>query len=286
VRFVYLAQPIDLVGADDPTQLTWLAQDVKAALVKTGIGWYDPQAAWRTPAGLQVGREVRQVNLWAQGRCEGMIALLPDNVPSAGVPIEIERAMVQWDQPVAILGGTQRWALPPNGRRAYFNLDAVAAVEWLADQQVPQIPRPDPFSVKLLSPAGKLPTKTHADDAGYDLYVSERVTIPAGQFRDVPCGIAIQLPDRCWGMIVGRSSTIRKRGLLVQPGVIDTGWRGELFAAVQHLGGGPPTVIEAGDRIAQLLIFDNTSMRLGPPQEVNELEAHARGINGFGSSGL
>lgn len=284
MRFVYLAQPIDLVS--DSTQLDLLAQDVKYCLTKAGVGWYDPVGAWRVPAGQRVGREVRQVNLWAQGRCDGMVAILPDNIPSAGVPIEVERAMVQWDQPVAILGGTERWALPANGRRAYFGLDAPAAVEWLVDQQTPEIPRREPFSVKILSPAGKLPTKTHPDDTGYDLYVSERVTIPAGQFRDVPCGIAIQLPDTNWGMIVGRSSTLRKRGLLVQPGVIDTGWRGELFAAVQHLGGGPPTVIEAGDRIAQLLIFDNTSMRLGPPREVNQLETHTRGTSGFGSSGL
>lgn len=285
-RFVYLARPIDLCGPDDQFALDMLAGDVKDALVKAGIGWYDPAAAWRVPAGLAVTNDIRNVDVWAQARCDATIALLPDDIPTAGVPIEIERAYQQYDQPTAILAGVERWALPANPRRAYFKLDAAAAVDWIRVQPAPaRERRREPLRFKLMHPEGKLPTKTYPDDAGYDLYVSERTIIPAGQSRDVPCGVAVQLPPGYWAMVTGRSSTLRTRGLLVQPGVIDAGWRGELFALLQHIGTGAHTVVEAGDRVAQLLLFHNASMDVAPPTLTTELEPHERGVNGFGSSG-
>lgn len=285
-RFVYLAQPIDLAGPDDNFAAQMLIGDVKDALTKAGIGWFDPASAWRVPAGVAVGREIRQVDTWAQARCDATIAIMPDNVPSAGVPIEVDRACQQYDQPTAILAGTERWALPTNPRRAYFGLDAVAAVDWIRDQPGPaeRARKLDQIPIKSLHPEAKLPTKTYPDDAGYDLYVSERTTIPAGQFRDVPCGIAIQIPDGFWAMIVGRSSTLRKRELLVQLGVIDVGYRGELFAAVQSVSQFSRT-IEVGERLAQLLLFQNNGAWVAQPSWAAELATHERGSNGFGSSG-
>jgi dUTP pyrophosphatase len=131
------------------------------------------------------------------------------------------------------------------------------------------------------------PKRTYEDDAGYDLIVSEDTLIPPGQFVDVPCGISVELPERTWAMITGRSSTLRKRRLLVSTGIIDTGYRGPLFAGVQNLDVNPEAdsqLVEKGERLAQLILFSNTTMRY-PMMRVGQLGPSLRGTNGFGSTG-
>lgn len=126
-------------------------------------------------------------------------------------------------------------------------------------------------------------TRGYEDDAGLDLRASEEVVIPSGQFRDVPSGIAVQLPEETWAMIFGRSSSIRRRGVSVYPGIIDPGWRGELFAGCLNLGS-QVAIIRPGERIAQLLLFTNETRH----HEVvwcDELVPTARGLAGFGSTG-
>ena len=130
---------------------------------------------------------------------------------------------------------------------------------------------------------GRMPTRAYPDDAGFDLYVSKQVTVGAGQFADVPSGVHVLLPEGTWGMLTGRSSTIRNRGLLVIQGVIDCGYQGELFSAVWNLTDRPVTV-EAGDRIAQLIIIKNETA-LHQRVLSAELEPTLRGTSGFGSSG-
>lgn len=136
---------------------------------------------------------------------------------------------------------------------------------------------------KLLAPSAKLPSRVHHGDAGFDLYVSRTAKIEPGAFTDVHCDVAVQLPDNVWGLIVGRSSTIRNRGLLVTPGVIDSGWRGELFAGVWNLNS-HAVEVAAGDRLAQLIPMPLLSDRLGLVQW-DKLDEHDRGTNGFGSTG-
>lgn len=128
-----------------------------------------------------------------------------------------------------------------------------------------------------------VPMRAHQDDAGLDMYVSERVVIRPGEFVDVPSGIAVQLPRGTWGLIQGRSSTLRKRSLLVNPGVIDVGYRGPLFSGVWNLGR-ETQILEIGERVAQLIVIANIT-EMVKVSEVDELEEHERGSNGFGSSG-
>lgn len=127
------------------------------------------------------------------------------------------------------------------------------------------------------------PTRAYAGDAGWDLYVSEQVEVDPGGFVDVPCGVGVSLPRGTWGLLTGRSSTLRTRGLLVHQGVIDQGYRGPLFAGVFNLGG-KTQVIEAGARVAQLIVVP---MHATTPVLVGEgeLPAGERGDAGFGSSG-
>lgn len=127
------------------------------------------------------------------------------------------------------------------------------------------------------------PSRVHEGDVGFDLYVSRSVSISPGCFQDVHTDIAAALPANLWGRITGRSSTIRALGLQVQEGIIDTGYRGELFIGVWNLGE-VATHIVPGTRLAQILFFEHVTPT--PSWElVDELPTSQRGTNGFGSTG-
>lgn len=127
------------------------------------------------------------------------------------------------------------------------------------------------------------PYREYPGDAGFDLYVAQRTFIPHDGFVDVSCGIRVELPDDMWAMITGRSSTLRKRGLLVTQGVIDNGFRGELYAGTQNLSS-ESVYLEAGERIAQLIPFHQASAGM-ELMRVETLSESDRGENGFGSTG-
>ena len=134
---------------------------------------------------------------------------------------------------------------------------------------------------------GRMPAGGKPGDAGLDLFVSEPVVIEPGQFVDVPCSVAVGLPAGWWGLITGRSSTMRSRGLLVTQGVIDTGYRGLLFAGVYNLSD-EPVAVAAGERLAQLILLPNVrSRRVGRLRlrRVWQLGETVRGVGGFGSTG-
>lgn len=137
-----------------------------------------------------------------------------------------------------------------------------------------------PFKV---GPSGKLPTRGHKFDAGLDLYVAQDVVVPPHEFVDIPTDVAGALPNHHWGLLTGRSSTLRKHGLLIHTGVIDQGYRGELFAGVMNLTD-KPVRVKAGDRIAQLIPVP-MPRSIVEPIRVDELPAGERGSAGFGSTG-
>lgn len=134
---------------------------------------------------------------------------------------------------------------------------------------------------RRLDQRARVPMISYAGDMGFDLYNIESHVWQPGDVLDVPTGIAIQLPAGFGARIVGRSSTIRKRGLLVVEGIIDNGWRGHLFFAVLNPGD-TPVQVSPGDRLAQLIPQRLHSFSW---MEVEQLDGHERGENGFGSTG-
>lgn len=135
----------------------------------------------------------------------------------------------------------------------------------------------------LLFGEPRMPTRAHEDDAGYDIYVAEKTVVSAHSFADVPSGVCVELPEGHWGLLTGRSSTLRNRGLLVVQGVIDQGYRGELFSSVWNLTD-HDVVLEEGDRAAQLIFVPNATAQTRLVQ-ADVLSPSPRGTNGFGSSG-
>lgn len=282
-RFIYLAYPIDQTNPAQMHQIADEVDNVQHDLAELGVGTYNPGAAFKVGAGMPVGPEIAQVNGHALSRCTGVLAFLPLGVPTIGVPMEVERAVTNLGKPTAIVGAGG-WALGISREWVrQFGKDEVAeAVGWLLDQQPIERnrlgPQPLPFAG-----TGTLPTRAHSDDAGLDLYASSDVTVGPGEFADVPVELAVELPSDCWGMITGRSSTLRRRGLMVAQGVIDPGYRGPLFSGVWNLGS-EPVRVRVGERLAQLILIHNATARVEPVM-VSALAGSERGTNGFGSSG-
>lgn len=139
---------------------------------------------------------------------------------------------------------------------------------------------------KAINDQAILPSRGYPDDAGLDLFACEDITIEGGEHADIPTGVAVELPPGTWAMIIGRSSTLRKRNLLVNISVIDRGWRGDLFVNALNVGvGGAAVHVTAGERIGQLIILPNISEGW-VPTFVGALSDHPRGEKGFGSTGL
>lgn len=143
-----------------------------------------------------------------------------------------------------------------------------------------------PVPVKLLDPRAKLPAYGSGCAAGADLYAltDGPVEIAPGGTALVRTGIAVAIPQGYVGLVYARSGMACKRGLAPanKVGVIDADYRGEVMVFL-HNHGAVPQVVEAGDRIAQLVVTPYLTARF---QSVEELDDTERGSGGFGSTGL
>lgn len=135
----------------------------------------------------------------------------------------------------------------------------------------------------VLEEGAKRPFKKYAGDAGWDLFTSNECTILPGETKDVHTGVHIQMPPYLFARITGRSSSLRKRNLLVNEGIIDRGYTGELFICVHNLGS-EPVEIKKGDRIAQVLFHVIEDVRWSEVSRIDSVSGE-RGSNGFGSTG-
>jgi dUTP pyrophosphatase len=137
---------------------------------------------------------------------------------------------------------------------------------------------------RRLKVAARPPTQAHEGDAGYDLHAAEAVTIEPGERASVGTGIAVAIPEGQAGLVVPRSGLAARHGISVvnAPGLIDSGYRGELRVLLLNTDRSEPFTVEPGDRIAQLVLVRVETEEL---EEVAELDETARGVGGFGSTG-
>ena len=140
------------------------------------------------------------------------------------------------------------------------------------------------LSVLRLDPELPLPAYAHSGDAGLDLIASESVTLAPGERAAVPTGIALAIEEGFAGFVLPRSGRALKEGLGVAnaPGLIDSGYRGEIKVVVVNLDPNDKIEILRGDKIAQLVIQPVTEAVI---VEVDELPGSDRGQGGFGSTG-
>jgi dUTP pyrophosphatase len=137
---------------------------------------------------------------------------------------------------------------------------------------------------RRLAAAARPPTQAHEGDAGYDLHAAEGATIGPGERASVGTGIAVAIPEGQAGLVIPRSGLAARHGISVvnAPGLIDSGYRGEVRVLLLNTDATEPFAIEPGDRIAQLVLVRVEAEEL---EEVVELDETARGMGGFGSTG-
>jgi len=128
-----------------------------------------------------------------------------------------------------------------------------------------------------------LPRQAYAGDAGLDLASCERVTLEAGERAVVGTGLAVAIPEGYAGFVQPRSGLASRHGISVvnSPGLVDSGYRGELRVVLLNTDAREPFTVEPGMRIAQLVVLPLPAVTL---VEVEELAESERGVRGFGSS--
>jgi dUTP pyrophosphatase len=135
--------------------------------------------------------------------------------------------------------------------------------------------------VMRLSEAAMLPTRGSVDAAGLDLYAVQECTIAPHSNALVGTGIAVEIPPGYYGRVAPRSGLSVKTSLIVNAGVIDADYRGEIKVVFNNFTDNEVKLFR-GDRVAQLILE-----RIGmfDVEDVTDLSTSERGENGFGSTG-
>ena len=134
-----------------------------------------------------------------------------------------------------------------------------------------------------MRPDAVLPARAYPGDAGFDLSACERVELGPGERALVPTGLAVAIPEGYAGFVQPRSGLAAKHGISIvnTPGLVDSGYRGELKVALLNTDRREAFVVLPGMRIAQLVIVPLPEIDL---VEVEELPESERGVRGFGST--
>jgi dUTP pyrophosphatase len=138
-------------------------------------------------------------------------------------------------------------------------------------------------AVRRLRDDAVVPERAYDGDAGLDLAACESVTLEPGERATVSTGIAVEIPPGYAGFVQPRSGLAARHGIGVvnSPGLIDSGYRGEVRVVLLNTDRSMPFTVEPGMRIAQLVVVAVPAVRL---VEVEELAGSERGARGFGSS--
>ena len=138
--------------------------------------------------------------------------------------------------------------------------------------------------VRRLRGEAVLPLRAYAGDAGLDLAACERVVLEPGGRAVVGTGLAVAIPEGHAGFVVPRSGLAADHGISIvnAPGLVDSGYRGEVKVILHNTDRADPFIVEPGMRVAQLVVLAVPFLRA---IEVEELAESERGPRGHGSSG-
>jgi dUTP pyrophosphatase len=138
-------------------------------------------------------------------------------------------------------------------------------------------------AVQRLRADAEVPSQAYAGDAGFDLTACERHELGPGERAVVPTGLAVAIPEGHGGFVLPRSGIAARNGITIvnAPGLIDSGYRGEVQVVLLNTDSHRPFVVEPGMRIAQLVVLPVPPVEL---VQLEELPDSERGVHGFGSS--
>ena len=139
------------------------------------------------------------------------------------------------------------------------------------------------LAIRRLRDDAVVPSRAYSGDAGFDLASCERVELGPGERATVGTGLAVAVPDGFAGFVQPRSGLAARHGITIvnSPGLVDSGYRGEVRVVLLNTDAREPFVVEPGMRIAQLVVVPVPGVE---PVEVDELPESERGVRGFGSS--
>jgi dUTP pyrophosphatase len=137
--------------------------------------------------------------------------------------------------------------------------------------------------IQRMRPDAVVPARAYAGDAGLDLVATERIELGPGERAVVPTGLAVAIPEGYAGFVQPRSGLASRHGITIvnTPGLVDSGYRGELMVVLHNTDRVEAFLVEPGMRIAQLVVLPIPEVEL---VEVEELPPSERGARGFGSS--
>jgi dUTP pyrophosphatase len=129
----------------------------------------------------------------------------------------------------------------------------------------------------------RVPARAYTGDAGLDLAACAPIRLAPGERAVVPTGLAVAIPEGYAGFVQPRSGLAAGHGIAVvnSPGLIDSGYRGEIQVVLLNTDGERTFMAEAGERIAQLVVLPVPEVSV---REVDDLPPSERGVRGFGSS--
>lgn len=138
--------------------------------------------------------------------------------------------------------------------------------------------------IQQLVPNLRIPEQAHEGDAGIDLRSAVDFSLAPGERRRIPTGIAVEIPPGYAGLVLPRSGLADRHGIALvnSPGLIDSGYRGEVQVILVNLDPDTAVEFERGERIAQLMLVKFESVEI---KVTDALADSARGEGGFGSSG-
>jgi dUTP pyrophosphatase len=139
------------------------------------------------------------------------------------------------------------------------------------------------LAIRRVREDARLPERAYAGDAGLDLATCERLVLPPGERVVASTGLAVAIPEGYAGFVQPRSGLAARHGIALvnSPGLIDSGYRGEIKVVVLNTDREREFVAEPGERIAQLVVLPVPEIRI---EVVEELPESERGVRGFGSS--
>jgi len=140
------------------------------------------------------------------------------------------------------------------------------------------------LAVQRLRQEAVVPERAYSGDAGLDLAACERVELGPGERAVVGTGLAVAVPEGYAGFVQPRSGLADRHGISIvnAPGLIDSGYRGEVKVILLNTDRSVPFIVERGMRIAQLVVFPVPELDV---VETDELPVTERGVRGHGSSG-
>ena len=141
------------------------------------------------------------------------------------------------------------------------------------------------LAIRRLRAEAIIPERAYSGDAGLDLAACERVELSPGERALVGTGLAVAIPEGYAGFVQPRSGLAARHGITIvnTPGLVDSGYRGELRVILLNTDTVETFVVERGMRVAQLVVVPTPDFEL---LEVQELPESERGVRGFGSSAV